>query len=254
MLKISLITITYNSIKYLGSTLDSIQSQTYKNIEHIVIDGASTDGTYDILKSRISSITKLISEPDRGIYNALNKGLAITSGDVIGFLHSDDVFAHPDVLQDISKVFECDRSIDAVYGDLQYVSADNVNITKRYWRSSDFSHRKLKWGWMPPHPTLYVRRNYYFQIGGFNESYRIAADYLSVLQLFSIKNFRSAYIPEVLIKMRVGGISNQSLRLRFIKSYEDFRALKQSNVGSIFSICIVILKNLSKMYQHIIKN
>lgn len=253
MLKITLITASYNSVKYIGSNLDSIQSQTYKNIEHIVIDGASTDGTTDILESRISNITKLIREPDRGIYDALNKGLAISSGDVIGFLHSDDVFAHPNVLQDIIKVFERDESIDAVYGDLQYVSTDNINSIKRYWRSSVFSHQKLKWGWMPPHPTLYVRRKYYLQIGGFNESYRVAADYLSVLQLFSIKTFRSAYIPEVLIKMRVGGISNKSLRLRFIKSFEDVRALKQSNVGSIFCICIVILKNLSKINQYITK-
>ncbi len=240
-------------MKYIGDALDSIQSQTYKNIEHIVIDGASTDGTYDILESRVSRIAKLISEPDHGIYNALNKGLAIASGDVVGFLHSDDVFAHPNVLQDIIKVFESNTSIDAVYGDLQYVSADNINSIKRYWRSSNFSPRKLKWGWMPPHPTLYVRRNCYLQIGGFNESYLISADYLSVLQLFSIKTFRSAYIPGVLIKMRVGGISNQSLRSRFIKSYEDVRALKQSNLGSIFSIYIVILKNLSKINQYINK-
>ena len=240
-------------MKYISGTLDSIQSQTYKNIEHIVIDGASTDGTCDILESRVSRIAKLISEPDHGIYNALNKGLAIASGDVVGFLHSDDVFAHPNVLQDIIKVFESNTSIDAVYGDLQYVSADNINSIKRYWRSSNFSPRKLKWGWMPPHPTLYVRRNCYLHIGGFNERYLISADYLSVLQLFSLKTFRSAYIPSVLIKMRVGGISNQSLRSRFIKSCEDVRVLKQCNFGPMLSVCIVIFKNLSKINQYIIK-
>ena len=253
MLKISLITATYNSRDHISDTLDSIQNQSYQNIEHIVVDGSSVDGTVDILEGRISQISKLISEPDNGIYSALNKGLAIATGDVIGFLHSDDVFAHSNVLQYICNIFERDKSIDAVYGDLQYVTADNINSIKRHWRSSEFSLQKLKWGWMPPHPTLYVRRNCYLQIGGFNEGYRISADYLSVLQLFSNDTFRSVYIPEVLIKMRVGGVSNRSLSLKLLKSFEDMRALRQSNVGAIFSICVVFLKNFSKLKQLICK-
>jgi len=186
-----------------------------------------------------------VSEPDRGIYDALNKGIARASGDVVGFLHADDVYASPDVLARVAEAF-ADPSVAAVHGDLQYVRKDDTARVVRHWRSSPFSPDRLRRGWMPPHPTLYVRREWYERIGGFDTRYRIAADYHSILRLFSQPGFRSAYVPEVFVKMRLGGASNRSLRNIVRKSREDLEALRRTGVGGVGTLT---WKNLGKIGQ-----
>jgi len=203
-LKFSLVTVTWNCAVTVADCLASVAAQSHANREHVLIDGASRDDTPRVLQAHREQLAVLVSEPDRGIYDALNKGIAGASGDVVGFLHADDLFAGPDVLARVAAAF-ADPAVTAVYGDLQYVRKDDVTQVVRHWQSSPFSPRRLAWGWMPPHPTLYVRRAWYQRIGGFDTRYRIAADYLSILQLFSQPGFKAVYLPEVLVTMRLGG-------------------------------------------------
>jgi glycosyltransferase involved in cell wall biosynthesis len=244
-IKISVITATWNCAGTVSECLASVAAQSWSPVEHVVIDGASRDDTLALLKQRRDQLAVLVSEPDRGIYDALNKGIARATGEVIGFLHADDVFAAPDVLAQVAKAF-ADPSVSAVYGDLQYVRESDVTRVVRHWRSGPFSERKLAWGWMPPHPTLYVRREWYERIGGFDTGYRIAADYFSVLRLFSQPGFKAAYLPRVLVKMRLGGESNRSLKNILRKSREDYHALRRTGVGGVGALA---WKNLSKITQ-----
>ena len=246
--KISVITATWNCADTIGDCLDSINQQKWLRREHVVIDGVSRDGTLALLEKRRHQLDVLISEPDKGIYDALNKGIARSTGDVVGFLHADDLYAHPEVLSHVAAAFE-DPSVCAVYGDLQYVRQHNTNHVVRHWQSSQATSTRLAWGWMPPHPTLYVRREWYQRIVGFDTSYRIAADYLSILQLFSQPGFRAVYLPEVLVTMRLGGASNRSLKAIVRKTREDWRALRQTKVGAFGGVGALIWKNLSKLTQ-----
>ncbi len=245
MIKISIITAVCNNCETISAALDSALGQVGANIELVVIDGGSTDGTLEVLRSYADRLAVLVSEPDRGIYDALNKGIGRASGDVVGFLHSDDLFANPDVLSRIAAAF-ADPEVEAVYGDLLYVRKDNPDQVVRYWRSGVFSGRRLAWGWMPPHPTLYVRRDVYEQHGLFDTSFRIAADYDFILRLLGRGGVGVRYIPDVLVKMRVGGASNRSIRNIVRKSREDLRALRRNGVGGIGSLA---WKNLSKLPQ-----
>ena len=246
--KISLVTATWNCAATVADCLASVAGQSYANREHVLIDGASRDDTLRVLQAHREQLAVLVSEPDRGIYDALNKGIARASGDVVGFLHADDVFAGPDVLARVAAVF-ADPTVSAVYGDLEYVRKDDVSQVVRHWQSSPFSRRRLEWGWMPPHPTLYVRREWYERIGGFDARYRIAADYFSILCMFSQPDFKAVYLPEVLVKMRLGGASNRSLKAIIRKSSEDWRALRESRVGALGGVGALIWKNLSKLSQ-----
>lgn len=245
---ISVITATWNCADTISECLESVISQTYPYREHLVLDGGSTDGTVAILRKYSQHLAVLRSESDNGIYDALNKGIVLSRGDVVGFLHADDLYASPNVLAQIAKAFE-NPSLCAVYGDLQYVSKFNTLQVVRQWRSCAFTPQSLAWGWMPPHPTLYVRRNWYERIGGFDTRYRIAADYLSILQMFSQPDFQTMYLPRVLIKMRLGGVSNKSLKNLLRKSAEDLRALRSTGVGALGGIGALVWKNLSKVTQ-----
>lgn len=249
-LLISVITATWNCEKTINDCLQSVASQSWSHIEHVVIDGASRDGTVALLEQQRDQLAVFVSEPDRGIYDALNKGIARCNGDVVGFLHADDVYADEHVLSKIASAFS-DPDVCAVYGDLQYVKQHDTAQVVRHWQSAAFTPSKLAWGWMPPHPTLYVRRDWYQKIGGFDTSYRIAADYFSILQLFSQPSFKAVHLPEVLIKMRVGGASNRSLRNILRKSQEDFDALRRARVGALGGIGALAWKNLSKIGQFI---
>lgn len=224
--------------------------QSYGNREHVVIDGASIDGTIDLLHLHRGEFAVLVSEQDSGIYDALNKGIERASGDIVGFLHADDVYAHTDVLAHIAAAFEADSSICAVYGDLQYVRREDTAAVVRHWKSSTYSARRLAWGWMPPHPTFYLRREWYKRIGGLDTRYRIAADYFSILQLFSLPTFKAVYLPEVLVKMRLGGASNQSIKSIVRKSREDWDALRRTNVGALGGVGALFWKNFSKLVQY----
>ena len=244
-MNLSIITAVRNGAETLRGCIESVQKQTIP-AEHIIIDGASTDGTFDIIAQYRSSIAKVISEPDKGIYDALNKGLRLASGDVIGLLHGDDLYAHDKVLESVVKVFE-EQNVDSCYGDLLYVDKNDTERVIRYWGASEYHHGKFKYGWMPPHPTFFVRREIYEKYGHFNTDFRIAADYELMLRFLEKYGISSRYIPRILVKMRVGGLSNKSLRNMFIKSSEDYRAWKVNNLSG--GLGTIILKNVTKIPQ-----
>lgn len=224
--------------------------QDYANREHVIIDGASTDGTIDIVNNHIDQVAVFKSETDKGIYDALNKGIELSTGDVIGFLHADDLYHSDGVLSKIAKAFE-DPSVCAVYGDLEYVARQDTNQVIRRWRSKSFRKKDLAWGWMPAHPTLYVRREWYLRIDGFDTSYRIAADYLSILKMFTQRDFKSVYVPCVLVKMRLGGVSNKSLKALMRKTREDWTALRSCGFGFGEAALAIAWKNFSKFSQFV---
>ncbi|MFH4484131.1 glycosyltransferase family 2 protein [Vibrio diabolicus] len=246
-MKVSIITATYNSSNTLPDTLRSLEAQTYQNIEYIIVDGASKDNTLEVVKSHCSRVATVISEPDKGIYDALNKGIQAATGDVVGFLHSDDLFAYPDAVKDIVNSF-LESNSQAVYADLEYVSKNDTENTVRLWKSGQYSQKELKKGWMPPHPTFYMKRELYQQYGLFDLSFKIAADYDSLLRYLWVNNVSMAYLPTVLIKMRVGGASNRSLSNIIHKTKEDIQALKNSSLSWPRAI---LIKNLSKIPQFI---
>ncbi len=246
-MKITVVTATYNCASTIGDCLRSVAGQTHSDIEHIVVDGASVDGTVDFLHQRASQLSRIISEPDKGIYDALNKGVAHASGDIVGFLHADDLYADSTVLEDVALAFQ-DPDVDAVYGDLTYVQKADTGKVVRYWRSSPFVRSNLAKGWMPPHPTLYLRRGVYERFGGFDLSYRIAADYDFMLRVLGAINGKVIYFPRVLVTMRLGGESNRSIRNIIRKSAEDLRALRSNRVGGLTSL---VFKNGSKLVQFV---
>lgn len=244
-MKISIITAVLNREDTIGSALDSLQEQTYGDFEHLIQDGGSTDGTLDEVRRCADERSSIVSEPDSGIYDAINKGIARATGDVIGLLHSDDVFGSNEVLAKVCQALS-DSSVQGVYGDLEYVSTSDLSRVIRHWRSEAYDREKLSKGWMPPHPTLFLRREVFDRWGAYDTNYEIAADYDAILRWLGRGGVLLAYIPEVLVKMRVGGESNRSLSRILRKSREDYRALRSNNVGGLGTLA---LKNLSKIGQ-----
>lgn len=248
-MKISVVTAVYNRVSTIAEAIESVQRQTYASVEHVIQDGASKDGTIAEIERLTTSATKLVSEPDTGIYDAINRGIMRATGDIIGLMHSDDAFASDDVLAKVAAAF-ADPEIGGVYGDLQYVAADNPNRIVRHWRSGQYDPSMLKRGWMPPHPTLYLRRQVFERYGMYDTSFRIAADYDAMLRYLVQGQISLACIPEVLVKMRLGGESNSSLSHILLKSREDLRAIKKNKVGGIRTL---FAKNFSKIGQFRVK-
>jgi glycosyltransferase len=244
-MKISIITATYNSAATVRDTLACIATQQYPYIEHIIVDGLSKDNTLAIV-SEFSHVTRVISEHDKGIYDAMNKGVKLATGDVIGILNSDDFYTNPNVLSKVAAVFK-DPSVEAVYGDLQYVKQDNTARITRTWKAGTYQQKYLYYGWMPPHPTFFVRREVYERAGLFNISLRSAADYELMLRVLLKYNACVRYIPEVLVKMRAGGMSNASLKNRFKANKEDAMAWKLNDLKPFFFT--MWLKPLRKVFQ-----
>lgn len=242
---LSIITAVFNGADTIAEALDSVASQQDVTVEHVVLDGGSTDGTSDLLRARAAQLGQLVIERDRGIYDALNKGFARATGEVVGLLHADDLFAHERVLAGVAAVF-ADPAVEAVYGDLQYVRREDPTKVVRHWKSGAFTRRQLALGWMPPHPTLFLRRSALERVGPFDLSYRIAGDYDFILRLFKDPGLRVTYLPEVLVKMRVGGVSNRSLANLWRKSSEDLRAMRTHRVGGLVTLTA---KNLRKIPQ-----
>lgn len=240
-----MITAVYNNCETIQQTLNSVLSQAYPTVEYIVIDGGSTDGTLKILDLHKSKLDVYISEPDGGIYDALNKGILHSTGDIVGFLHADDLFESSDILEKIANAFDI-PGVEAVYGDLVYVRKNDTSKIIRYWKSCAFNEKLLHKGWMPPHPTLYIKRSVYERLGMFNTSYLIAADYDLVLRFFGKGKLFSSHIPQVLVRMRNGGISNKSLKTIIKKSLEDLSILRRNQIGGILAL---ISKNLLKLRQ-----
>jgi glycosyltransferase len=248
-MKISIITSVYNNKEYIAEAIESVLNQSYQNIEYIIIDGASTDGTVDIVNSYGDKITQFVSEQDNGIYEGLNKGIHLATGDVIGFLHSDDFYLHDQVIEMIAEHFHT-QNCDGVYGDLIYVDQNRTDRIIRYWKSGKFAHDNLKRGWMPPHPTFFIKREVYEKFGLFDTDFKISADYNFMLKILSRKDIKACYLPNILYVMRIGGASNKNLKSLFQKSKEDLRALKQNKVGSLWAL---LRKNISKIPQFFIK-
>ena len=246
-MKISIITATFNSAKTIKDTLESVRAQQYSQVEHIIVDGLSSDGTLPIV-NQYSNIAVVISEKDSGIYDAMNKGIRLASGEVIGILNSDDVYADGNVLNEVAEIFSDDR-VDACYADLQYV--DELDTTKlvRHWKSGKFNRSSFFYGWMPPHPTLFLRRRVYEKVGLFNLALRTAADYELMLRIFVRHNFNVRYLPRVIVKMRSGGASNASLKRRIEANKEDRLAWKINNLKPYFFT--LYLKPIRKIFQFI---
>lgn len=246
--RISVVTSVYNNANEIRAAVDSVLSQRGVEVEYIVVDGASTDGTLDILRSYGARIDKLISARDRGIYDGLNRGVELATGDYVGFLHSDDLFADEYALQRLFAQLlneSPDNWPAALYGDLVYVDKQQPSRLIRYWRSSQFTPSKLRNGWMPPHPSLYVRREVMRTTGPFDITLRIAADYKFILQLFT-QPLRFLYVPGVVVKMRTGGASNRSLKAMIRKSSEDHQALRSAGIAPLRAL---LFKNLVKLPQ-----
>jgi glycosyltransferase involved in cell wall biosynthesis len=227
-MKISIITVSYNSAATIVDTLKSIDRQSYRNFEHIIIDGASVDGTVDILTKFDNASRLIYSEVDKGIYDAMNKGLSLASGDIIGFLNSDDVFADDFVLEKIVSAFH-DPSVQVCFGDLVYVSKDNTGLI-RYWKSKPYIFGAFSQAWSPAHPTFYVKKSVINLVGFFDLSYPIAADFEFMLRCLHTFKLNSAYTPHILIRMRVGGLSNSNIKTIISQNKEICRALEQNNV------------------------
>ncbi len=228
-MKISLITVCFNSAETIADTLASVDAQSGVEIEHIVVDGASRDRTLQILNDHAKPWRLIVSEPDEGLYHAMNKGLRLASGEAIGFLNSDDFYASSGTLARVASVF-ANSSVDGCYGDLCYVKRDHPEVIVRYWRSSPFRPGLFRQGWCPPHPTLYLRRSLYERYGGFNLDFQIAADMELMARFLEVHRTNTVYVPEVIVKMRTGGASNHSMSNVILQNREIWRAMTMHNM------------------------
>jgi glycosyltransferase involved in cell wall biosynthesis len=246
-MKISVITATWNSASTVRDTLQSVATQEYPDIEHIIMDGRSTDATLDIV-GQFPHVAKLVSEKDKGIYDAMNKGIAHATGEIIGILNSDDFYMNGSVLSHVARVFE-HSGCGAVYGDLLYVDPADTNKIIRYWRSGAYRKGAFKWGWMPPHPTFFVRRDVYEQYGTFNLNLGTAADYELMLRFVHKYGVHMVYLPEVLVRMRNGGASSASVGARWRANRRDREAWRVNGLKPFWFT--VYLKPLRKLRQYV---
>ena len=227
MFKVSIITISYNAEVTIEKTLKSIKSQSYDNIEHIIVDGGSKDNTLEICNS-YPHVSKIISESDRGVYDAFNKGLKIAAGDIIGFLNADDVFFSENSVQEIVNAFS-NNETDIVYGNLDYVNQEGKVI--RNWISKPYEKGLVKKAWMPAHPSFYCKKEVYDRLGGYNDSFKIAGDFELCLRFLEMNNIPSFYLNKKIVKMLVGGISNSGLKSKLTIFKEELRAFKINNIS-----------------------
>lgn len=243
--KISLITVTRNAEATIQRCIESVLSQDYPNVEYIVIDGLSTDGTVKIVNQYKVQISHFVSEPDSGIYDAMNKGIKIATGDIVGILNADDCFADKTVLREVAKAFR-DNQIDALYGNLEYVKPGG-NIIRR-WKSGSYKVGSFNWGWMPPHPTFYCKRLVFNDLGYYDQAFGTAADYELMLRFMHLNKLCVFYLNKVMVKMNTGGASNETLTSR-IKAWRfDFKAMGKN--GVLMPHMCVIFKPLRKLVQY----
>jgi len=227
--KISIITAVYNRSDTIERAIRSVRSQSYPNIEHIVIDGGSTDGTLERIRASLGNDAILVSEPDRGMYDAINKGMKLATGDVIGLLHSDDYYVSADILSEVLREFQ-HNSVEAVYGDAAFFKNEEPDVVVRRYSSAYFRPSRLGWDWMPAHTTLFIRRENYLRIGEYKLDYTIAADFDFVCRAFVLNQIRYSYIPKVLVKMQTGGLSSAGLRNTLKLNKEVMRACRENGI------------------------
>jgi len=246
-MSLSIITAVFNSAKTLSQCITSVKNQSV-SVEHIVVDGASTDNTLETIHEFQDHISKFISEPDKGIYDALNKGLSMATGDIVGILHADDFYPTSDVLEKVLEVFE-DPAVEACYGDLLYVDSHKPSKVIRTWHSGAFDVNKFYWGWMPPHPTFFVRRSVYEKFGGFRLDLGTAADYELMLRLLLKQGVKTRYIPKVLVHMRAGGASNASILRRLKANVMDRKAWQVNGLQPhVWTLWIKPLRKLGQWF------
>ena len=245
-MKVTIITVTLNSARFLEESIRSVIEQDFSDIEHIVIDGGSTDGTLTIIEKYRSHIAKYVSEKDNGMYDAINKGMKIAGGDIIGILNSDDILASPDVITTIVAGFD-EPEVDAVYGDLVYVDPLNISKIKREWKGLEFKRSRFKYGWMPAHPTFYFRKNLLEKFGYYETHYFTASDYEFMARYLFYFRVKAEYIPKLIVKMRTGGMSNISISKRLRANRRDFLAMKRNRIP--FPFIVSLLKPLIKLHQ-----
>lgn len=248
-MKISIITVVYNNRETIKDAIESVLSQSYSDIEYIIIDGNSNDGTVEIIKEHSEKIAFFISENDKGIYDAMNKGIKVSTGDVIGILNSDDLYQDLTVIEAVMDQFIQDSEIDIVYGDLVYVKSDNTDHIVRKWKSETYYKRYFENGNVPPHPSLFVTSKVYKQAGVFETNYKLAADYELMLRIFKKHNFNSKYIDKVLVKMRLGGATNQSISNIIKQNKEILAAWKNNKLKT--PLLIMPLRFLKRLIQFI---
>lgn len=248
-MKVSIVTVCFNSANTIRDAISSVISQSYPNIEYIIVDGGSTDGTLDILRAHSSHLSCWISEPDNGTYDAMNKGIHLASGDVIAILNSDDFYVHSEVIAQVVSHFQRTNA-DSVYGDLQYVAKDNTEKVVRCWTSGIYQRRNFLYGWMPPHPAFFVRRSVYKSLGCFDTRLRTSADYELMLRFLYRYKISTDYLPELMVRMRTGGASNSSWVKRIEANLEDRQAWKMNGLRPYFFTAI--LKPLRKVKQFLI--
>lgn len=249
-LKISIITVCYNSEKTIIDTLTSVSSQIGVKIEHVIVDGASRDRTLDIVK-QYPHVAKLISEPDKGIYDAMDKGITLATGDVIGTLNADDYYANNHVLEDVANIFT-NQSVEACFADLVYVDQHDTSKIVRYWKSRDYVPGLFKSGWMPAHPTFFVRKSVYERFGMFDLNYKIAADFELLFRLIEQNNIKTKYLPKVLVKMRLGGTTNKSISNIMLQNKEIIAILKKQ-YSDISLVKFILNKLFNRFFQYILR-
>jgi len=225
-MKVSIITVVFNAEHTVGDALKSVASQNYPEIEHIVVDGASTDSTLDVIKANSERVTTLLSEPDSGIYDAMNKGVKLATGDIIGLLNADDILQDDTIISQVVEAHK-DNDLDACYADLVYVKSSDLTEITRYWRSRDHRQGLSFNGWMPAHPTLYLKRRVYEKVGLFNTKLRYQADLEFCTRAFEVHKITSRYIPKLWVRMRLGGVSNNSISSMVKGNWESYLALRK---------------------------
>ena len=244
-MKISIITVCFNSQDTIRATINSVLSQSYRQVEYIIIDGGSTDNTIKIIKEFSNRIDVLVSESDSGIYHAINKGINKSSGDVIGLLHADDIFENDLVLENLMPFFIED--IDMVYGDINYVDRVNINKIVRKWKSRSYTRNSFKWGWMPPHTGFFIKKHCYLMYGSYNLNLGSSADYELMLRMFEIHQLKSKYISQNITKMRLGGISNSSFKNRLEANRNDRKSWEVNGLKPFWFT--IIIKPIIKIKQ-----
>ena len=249
-MNVSIITVVYNGAEHIKDCIDSVLSQTYADIEYIIIDGQSSDGTVDIVRSYGTKIARFITEPDNGLYDAMNKGIALATGEVIGLLNADDFYRHERVIENMVRTIKQTDS-DAVYGDMVYVDRTDKTRLKRYWRSGRYAANAFKWGWMPGHLSFFAKRILYERYGGFRTDMTSAADYELLLRFIHKNKAKLAYMNEVTIVMRAGGVSNSSMANRLRANRDDRAAWKLNGLTPYFFT--MWLKPLRKIGQYVSK-
>ena len=228
-MKFSIITVCYNSAQTIEDTLRSVAAQAWPDIEHIIVDGASKDGTLGIIECYRQSISRVISEPDHGIYDAMNKGVHAATGDVIGFLNADDFYAHADVLGDVAKLMNREH-LDALFGNVEFFRPEKPTLAVRRYSSARFRPERIAWGLMPAHPALFLRREVFQRVGPFRTDYRIAGDFEFIARAFGKNTLRYRHLPEVLVRMRTGGISTGGWRNTLLLNREVLRACRENGI------------------------